>query len=42
MPQVKLTRIHGEFAQNSKLWVLVTPAKQGNGKKLNDDYPYLH
>ena len=33
-PRVNLTRFHGVFASNSKYRTLVTPAKQGRGKKI--------
>jgi len=33
-PRVNLTRFHGVFAPNSKYRTLVTPAKQGRGKKV--------
>ena len=33
-PRVNLTRFHGVFAPNSKYRALITPAKQGRGKKV--------
>ncbi len=33
-PRVNLTRYHGVFAPNSKLRVLVTPARRGKGRKI--------
>jgi len=32
-PRVNLTRFHGVFAPNSKLRVLITPARRGKGRK---------
>ena len=32
-PRVNLTRFHGVFAPNSRYRAMVTPAKQGRGKK---------